>query len=464
MTFALKRQVLAPALVGGWAAAIALAPDLTSKLVIGGPPVAIALAWWTLLSPERWLGLFFFCAILLPPLPGAFGNAGLNLAPAFALAGIFVGIMRITEWRPMRGPLPVAFFVFLTIVTGSVGFAVLYSGWAIAAGSLARVMLLAVAVWIFFYTLAGTRGRDADPMRFARWLFLASAVAALFACVDFYFQLPAPAGYGAQFIWVGEDMLRRAQGLFYEASTLGNFCAFFLVMILVAAFRPSQERPCSRIALGAGGVLFAAALLLSYSRASLVTIAVAGFAFVCVRRMNIRRAFLVICGSMLCAALLFRIAMPELSSHYWNRIELSLQYLWSSPDGVLSGRLSVWKTIADALIRQPWQAVFGIGYKTLPYTGIVGPNLPADNTYLSLLVETGVVGLAAFLFLNAAILRTSFHASRSTRPRASFFGTWIFCFWCGEMVQMLSGDLITYWRVLPVYFWVLATAARESAE
>ena len=156
--------------------------------------------------------------------------------------------------------------------------------------------------------------------------------------------------------------------------------------------------------------------------------------------------------------------MPELSAHYWSRIELSLQYLGSSPDGVLSGRLSVWKMMAEVLMQQPWRAVFGIGYKTLPYTSLVGPNLPADNTYLSLLLETGVVGLAAFLFLNAAILRTSFRAARSARPRASFFGMWIFCFWCGEMVQMLSGDLITYWRVLPVYFWVLATAARESAE
>jgi O-antigen ligase len=464
MTSLLRRQALVPALLGGSAAAVALAPDLPSRLLIAGPPVAVALAWWTILSPERWLGLFFFCAILLPPLPGAFGNAGLNVAPAFALAGIFVGALRIAEWSPVRGRLPLAFFVFLTVVTGSVGFAALYSGWAIAAGSLARVMLLAVGVWTFFYTLAGPRSHDADPVRFTRWLFLAAAVAALFACVDFYFQLPAPAGYGAQFIWVGQDVLRRAQGLFYEASTLGNFCAFFLVMILVAAFRPSQERPCSGIVLAIGGVILAAALLFSYSRASLVAVAVAGCAFVCVRRMNIRRAFLVLCGSMLGAALVFWIAMPELSSHYWDRIGVSLQFFWSAPDGVLSGRLSIWKTIADFLSRNPWSAVFGIGYKTMPYTSIVGPNLPADNTYLSLLVETGVVGLAAFLFLHAAILRASFRAARSVRPRASFFGAWMFCFWCGETVQMLSGDLITYWRVLPIYFWVLATAVRESAE
>jgi hypothetical protein len=26
---------------------------------------------------------------------------------------------------------------------------------------------------------------------------------------------------------------------------------------------------------------------------------------------------------------------------------------------------------------------------------------------------------------------------------------------------MFSGDLMTYWRVLPVYFWVLGTAIRD---
>jgi len=204
-------------------------------------------------------------------------------------------------------------------------------------------------------------------------------------------------------------------------------------------------------------------LILSYSRASLVAIAVAGCAFACVRRVNIRRAVLTLFASVACAAALFRIALPTLSSHYWTRLELSFEYLWSSPNGVLSGRLSTWNTIVDFLLRQPWHALFGIGYKTLPYTSYAGVGLVADNTYLSLLVETGVVGLGAFLLMNAAILRISLNAARSTDGRTSFFGTWIFCFWCGEMVQMLSGDLITYWRVLPLYFWVLAIAAREAA-
>ena len=47
-----------------------------------------------------------------------------------------------------------------------------------------------------------------------------------------------------------------------------------------------------------------------------------------------------------------------------------------------------------------------------------------------------------------------------TAAGRSFFGAWMLCFWSGQVVQMASSDLLTYWRVLPVYFWVLALAAR----
>jgi hypothetical protein len=38
----------------------------------------------------------------------------------------------------------------------------------------------------------------------------------------------------------------------------------------------------------------------------------------------------------------------------------------------------------------------------------------------------------------------------------------MFCVWIGELLQMMSGDLLTYWRVLPVYFCVLGIAVRYS--
>ena len=84
--------------------------------------------------------------------------------------------------------------------------------------------------------------------------------------------------------------------------------------------------------------------------------------------------------------------------------------------------------------------------------------------YLSMLVETGLVGLAALVLLCLAILRASYRAARCDNARASFFGTWMFCFWTGQLVQMMSQDLLTYWRALPVYFCILALAMRERDE
>ena len=215
---------LIPAAVGLWAAAIAVVPGPPVKLAIAAPPAAAALLWWITSAPERWVAIFLLSAILLPPLPAPVGNAGVHIAPFFALAGILTGILRMNEWRTWRGSLPTVFGAFLAAVIGSVAFAALYSGWTIAAGSAARVMLFGIGLYVFFYTWAGPRdevlgsvgrrsiatGAMALSLRAPRRLFL--------ACLDFYFQWPAPAGYvRAQFIWVGEDVLRRAQGLFYEA-------------------------------------------------------------------------------------------------------------------------------------------------------------------------------------------------------------------------------------------------------
>src|SRR5206468_3846510 len=129
--------------------------------------------------------------------------------------------------------------------------------------------------------------------------------------------------------------------------------------------------------------------------------------------------------------------------------------LFSSTGLVLSGRLDSWRTIADYLSANPETLLLGVGYKTLPYTKAAGQPVIADNMYLSILTEAGVIGLCALLFLNFAILRTAWRRVSNGNAARRFFAQWIFCFWLGECVQMFSGDLLTYWRVLPLYFWAL---------
>ena len=65
--------------------------------------------------------------------------------------------------------------------------------------------------------------------------------------------------------------------------------------------------------------------------------------------------------------------------------------------------------------------------------------------------------------LNAAILTAAYQAARSGDRLRSFCGACMLCFWAGQTIQMFSADLLTYWRVLPIYFFVLALAVRQPA-
>jgi len=461
-----RGQLLAAVAFGCWAAAIATARSVGAKGLLAAPAVLLPLVWWTLLKPSRWLACFFVAALLLPPLPIAVGNSGPHPCLMLAALGLFSGLLRLPDWRVAQCGLSRAFLALCGVMLASVAFAAAYSGVSVAALSLVRVLLFGIPVYVFFHTAYGP-GREfdrsqPDPFRATRMLFWVATASALFACVDFYFQFPAPAGYGPQFIWLDSGVYRRAQGLFYEASTLGNFCAFFLVMIAVAFAQPRTESPAARKALVAGGAVLFAALVLSYSRGSLLNVAVALAVLMWVNRRRLRfaRVVPILAACIGAGALLTWKLFPAFSEMYWFRLSASAEFFFSETEGILSGRVASWRTLVDWTAAHPWQTLFGIGYKTLPYTAYLGNSVVADNMYLSLLVETGVAGLAALLWLNVSILRAAGRAARAADPRRSFFGTWILCFWAGQSVQMLSGDLLTYWRVLPVYFWVLALAVR----
>jgi O-antigen ligase len=462
-TIAAAPSAIACATLGVYAAAIALAPNLATAVALAAPLVLIPLAWWTLLAPSRWIAVFFFAALLLPPLPIRLGDSGPHVAILAAAFGLLAGLLRVSEWRLRPDLVSAALFLYLAVLAGSVAMAAYWAGAQVAAASLARVMLFGIAIYVFFYTAYGPAGGAED--RFCssvKALFWIAAASAALACIDFYYQLPAPAGFGPQFVWLDTGVFRRAQGVFYEASTLGNFCAFFLTMIAAALLRPKAGRPLPLPALAAGGVLFSAALLFSYSRASLVNLAVAVGVLLFLNRERIRLRRLAVIGAIVvAAAAIAGRALPAFADLYWGRLAGTARFLFSATESVLSGRVDSWRILTRFLLDHPLAALLGVGYKVLPYSSVTGHPLIVDNTYLSLLAETGVLGLAALALFNFAILRAAWRAVRAADPRRSFYGAWIFSFWIGQLFQMLSGDLLTYWRVLPVYFWVLALAVRE---
>jgi len=459
MSFAEARtrgQIAAGAVLGSCAALIAVRPGLAIKASLCAVTIAIPLLWWMLREPSRWLMLFVVSALLLPPLPVNIGDAGPHVAILFAGCGLLAGLIHAVPFRVDR--LSMSMVALFAAIAGSIAMAAIYSGFLIAASSVARVGLLGISVYVFFFV----RGAPVS-FNIVRVMFWAAVGSAVFACLDFYFQFPAPGGYGPQFIWLESGVFRRAQGVFYEASTLGNLCAFFLEMIAVALFRPRDERPVSMVTMLAGGVALASALVLSYSRASLVNLAVALVVLLWLNRARLRVGRLLATTSILGGAALALLVgiFPIFARVYWLRIAASFSYFFESPNAILSGRVHSWTILTQFLMTHPWHAIFGIGYKTLPYSDFIGQTAIADNTYLSMLIETGIAGLVALIVWNVAVIRFSYRAARSDDAQRSFCGAWMLCFWAGQIVQMFSADLLTYWRVLPVYMCVLALAVRR---
>jgi O-antigen ligase len=455
MNVRVRSQWCAGLILGVYACAIAFAPGVAAKALLCAPLLAIPLVWWLLSDTSHWVTGFFLAAWLLPPLPIALGNSGPHVALFFAVVGVWMGLAYLTRWRFRLDGAALPIVSLFASLCLSLPLALLYSGPAITALSAARVILFGISVYVYLFVRSG-------PLlpRLPALLFGAAVLSALFACIDFYFQFPAPAGYGPQFIWLASGVVRRAQGFFYEASTLGNLCAFFLVFIAVSLFSPRELRPLRAWVLLVGGAVLSAALVLSYSRGSLINVFVACAALAVIERERIRFLRVLPAAALLAlaAGLVLYLALPNFAQAYWARMQASAQFLFESPNAVLSGRVQTWATLLTFVSAHPWHALLGVGYKTLPYSDFIGAPAIADNTYLSALIETGFFGLLALVFMNAAILRSSYLAAKSS----PLLGTWIFCFWCGETVQMFSGDLLTYWRVLPAYFCILALAENDA--
>jgi O-antigen ligase len=458
--YPLRRAI--PALgIGAMAASAVLFLPMTGALALTAALCLLPLGWYLFSVPGRWLAGFLAAALLLPPLPLPGGDTGPHPSVALAAIGVLAALVNSDRWRIRWTPVHSGFTALSFAMIASLGLAALYSGAALAWASAARAGLFLIGVFVYFCSASGPDAMDeSQSRRLVRALYWMALAAAVFGCIDFVYQLPAPAGFEPQFVWLRSGVYRRAQGLFYEASTLGNFAAFFLVGAVVAMAERRKITMFSPLALHCGLAVFAAALLLSFSRASVVcfALAVTVLAILERRRWQGRRVLVAFAVLIPAAAGMFALALPEVAGAYWARIGFSLDRLIIAPDRVLSGRLESWSAIAGFIAEHPWRTLLGIGYKTLPYTDYMGKPVIADNMYLSLFVETGVLGLAALVALNAAILLVC----RRAMQRGSFYGKWLFCFWIGETVQMLTGDILTYWRVLPVYFWVLAQATRDA--
>ncbi len=135
---------------------------------------------------------------------------------------------------------------------------------------------------------------------------------------------------------------------------------------------------------------------------------------------------------------------PALGSGVFLRASKTFQA--QNLNQALSGRIENWKYFLVEIF--PASPIIGIGYKV---NSVLAEGKPPDNVPLMMLVEGGIIGLIIFCGWYLVI---SLHLI--SLPKSSWMTIFLIASWVGISFQMLTADILTYWRALPYFFSFLA--------
>jgi O-Antigen ligase len=434
----------------GWIAC-ALADNLVFWIAFGGFVLYGAFVRESIRKPMLFVFVFLAVLMLLPPF--YFRSTGDNpvyISTLLTPAGLALVAVR---WQRSSRPLDSVGKGLLTFLLGiglSLPFAFALSGDDVGRESLFRWLMLAQMALV--YWIIRTSCSEAACARIVPWLIIAAVISAAYGTFDFFWPVPLPHPAADQFIWLESATLRRAQGVFYESCNFANFCGFFL-LVTAGALLTGRERVLRirRIYLLSFVVVLALAVLFAFSRSAWGSVLLSLFVLVLVsRKARLGRALL-FSTTLGIPLLLVGLWAPEIWQYLVTVRIGDFSRILIDPDSVSSGRLSIWARVISILFDNPQYFLFGIGYKTLPFTRLFHGEIITDNGYLSLLLETGILGLSGFLVFSRSVLGTFLALARSAPGATAFWSAVLFSFWCGECVQMLAADAHTYWRNLIVF-------------
>ncbi|PYV89792.1 MAG: hypothetical protein DMG05_12660 [Acidobacteria bacterium] len=441
------------ALVSSFMVVFLPSPSLLFSFVLIGL-LALCVVWEK--SAQGFLYLFCLSVLVVPPFyPSALGGGlPVYLSNFLFLSLVLALVVRQEIQRLKWDSIGEAGLLFLMATAVSLPFAYWLSGPWLGLQSSLRFLLIVQPFFIYFWIRNTSLIREeAHFSAFVQFLLAVGALTATYGIVDFYVPLSIPHPFAEQFISLHGEKIRRAQGMFYEASSFGNICAFFLSLSLIN--RHSLSKGASMISRAWPYLLigiFSTALFLSYSRGSWMNVLVTVGVFLMFqqkRRLRFATRVILLIGSFV---FLIYLVSPEIVLNFFQWRLGTLLELWSDPNFATSGRWETWMKLLGFFADHPWFLLFGIGYKTLPHTNLFGTTLIPDNGFLSLAFETGILGLVAFLILSLTVLRSLHKTSQQQNSTIRTYSAFLFAFWCGQMVQMLTGDIFTYWRNLVIYF------------
>ena len=442
----LARPSLAASSVVSWAAVLGLA--LVLGVAVARRPTLVALA---LLASILVLLVLFRQVQILVPLTSAalvIGSSSFALSPRVTLTAKFavMGAVGATAFTWIRGvPERRVPHSFAVAFLGLVGLAVVSTGYSIAPAATFEHGLSLLVLWLAVAVAIPLAWRDQED--FLRLLIGVAAVAVATVAAG---VILTAGGFLAGF----EDA--RFQGIFANPNTLAFFVAPILPSLVLAISEKAVRR---RGVLMITVVVIAAALVMSGSRAGLLSCAVGtAVGFAAARRSGRVLAVVLVITALVGALLVVS--------------GLSVRPGTESREGLLergtgSGRLVAWPDGLRLIAEHP---ITGIGFATTPivfpvardqrlFKGFEGQFGRLHNSYLEAALDLGWPG-AVFVFLLA--LSGAVAAWRASRRRDAWggFGAILVAGIVGGMVEaFFESGLLAAGGLLAFHFWLLVAAA-----
>jgi hypothetical protein len=281
-----------------------------------------------------------------------------------------------------------------------------------------------VILSILLFFLITDTVRDVQRLSLiARMLIIGGSLAALIAVI--LYLLPEqtsmellsrlrvfnyPEGPGVlRYIRDDPSLPQRATGTSIDPNALGGL---MIMMVTLAVPQLFTKHPLLRRGWLIGGlVLMALALLLSFSRGSLVGVAVAVGALGVVRYRKLL--------PIMIAALALVLILPQTQGYVTHFFD-GLEVLGDVQGGDLSTQMRVGE-YTDALILIQRYPIFGVGFTGTPD---IDTYLKVANLYLMMASEMGLVGVISFLSVMAVLLGSAWRARKQVPARPEVEPIW----------------------------------------
>jgi hypothetical protein len=404
---------------------------------------------WVFMHNSKLFAYVF--VILVPVLPEvSIRNAQVQLGDILFLVAIPLLLMRTIERQNVArfsvlrwlllytGVLLVSLFLN-SMQLNALTFLVSFAKW---------VRLLEIIVIIFLVFRLKIGNDDDDVV--IRGLTIAGLVGAVAAIVIFIMQLP---NSSPETIIIGNRVFQRAAGFVGESNAAANY--FGIICLITLAYLLHKrvdtiKNSVRLVTLLASGV----ALILTFSRGSLLgTVAGAIIIGFISRHGNLKRLgvyLLSFLGLFLCLWL----ADPQILSALTSKFQLAFN---ENMNVASSHRLGEWQWALNWLGENPIYLFFGTGYKlmnTQQWYSTYGVSV-LDNSYISALFETGIIGLASTVILLLSLFRLSVRGlkydSRTRVLSTALLGCLVM-----QCINMITVDAMTFWRSILVIFVLAA--------